>query len=361
MSGRLDRFRALLKGLELDGALISHPANRFYLSGYTAGDHAPDESVGVLLIGLETAEVLASPTYTDWAAAEADGFEIVTWQRRWSKTVAERIEVHGWTRVGYEDQGLLVSVYKDLVEFLPSVELVPLGDRLEKLRSVKDPDEIAHLREALRITDEVFVAVTSKLKPGITEIQAAWLIEREMRERGAEGPAFETIVAAGPHAARPHHRPTERTLNEGEPIIFDLGARVDGYDGDLTRTIWFGEPDERFKTLYTTVLAAQKAALSGMRAGLTGVEGDALARDVIRAAGYGDRFVHGLGHGVGIRIHESPSLGSSSTDTLQAGEVVTVEPGIYLPDWGGIRIEDVVLIQDGSCENLTGAPKLSFS
>jgi Xaa-Pro aminopeptidase len=361
MSDRLGRFRELLRELKLDGALISHPANRFYLSGYTAGDHGPDESVGVLLIGPETAQILASPTYTDWAGAEADGFEVVTWKRRWSTTVAEQIEAHGWKRVGYEDQGLLVSVYTDLVGFAPSVELVPLGDRLEKLRSVKDAGEIASLREALRITDEVFVAVTSKLEPGITEIRAAWLIEREMRERGAEGPAFETIVAAGPHAARPHHRPTERTLNEGEPIIFDLGARVHGYDGDLTRTIWFGEPDDRFKTLYTTVLAAQDAALSGLRAGLTGVEGDALARNVIAAAGYGDRFVHGLGHGVGIRIHESPSLGTQSTDVLQTGEVVTVEPGIYLPDWGGIRIEDVVVIGDGGSEDLTRAPKLSFS
>jgi len=203
------------------------------------------------------------------------------------------------------------------------------------------------------------VTATANLQPGITERQLAWKIERQMRENGAEGPAFPTIVAGGPHGARPHHSATDRAIEAGEPVVIDMGARLAGYAGDLTRTIWIGEPSPRLQAVYTAVDTAQRAALAAIRAGMTGQEADAVARDEITAAGYGDAFVHGLGHGLGIRVHESPSLGRVSSDRLQPGHVVTVEPGIYLPDWGGVRIEDVGVVEEQGLRLLTGAPKVA--
>jgi Xaa-Pro aminopeptidase len=196
-----------------------------------------------------------------------------------------------------------------------------------------------------------------ELRPGVTEREMAWIIERAMREEGADGLAFPPSVASGPHAARPHHGVTDRPIAEGEPITMDLGARVDGYNGDLTRTVWLGEPDERLRAVYNVVFEAQTAALVALRAGVTGMAVDGVARRVVENAGYGEAFVHGLGHGLGVRVHEGPSLSKTAETPLQTGEVVTVEPGVYLPGWGGVRIEDVVVIEDHGCRVLTAAPK----
>ena len=208
----------------------------------------------------------------------------------------------------------------------------------------------------MRITDEAMETVTAQLKPGMTELHIAALLDQTMRDLGADGPGFGTIVASGPHAARPHHEPSSREIVEGEPIIIDMGARVRGYNADLTRTVWVGEPTAQLRTIYTTVLAANRAAIAGIRAGMTGGEADALARTVIKDAGYGDRFTHSLGHGLGIKVHEAPSLREGNTDPLVVGQVVTIEPGIYLPEWGGVRIEDVVVIESDGARVLTNAP-----
>jgi Xaa-Pro aminopeptidase len=358
MTQRLDHVRAILAERNLNAVLVTLPANRFYLSGFTAADHGPDESAGVLLVDRCDATLLTGATNLPWAEAEAVGVSVAAAERPWEKTVGERLRRAGWSQVGFEDSALSVASWRGLTDAAGAdLSLVPLGDALNQLRAVKEPAELDLLAAALRLTDEAFVAATASLTPGTTERELAWRIEREMRDRGADGPAFPTIVAAGPHGARPHHSASDRPIEAGEPIVIDMGAQVGGYAGDLTRTIWVGEPTPRLRGVYNVVASAQRAALDALRAGLTGKEADAAARDVIEAAGYGDQFTHGLGHGLGIRVHEAPSLGKTSTDVLQAGNVVTVEPGIYLPDWGGVRIEDVGVVETDGFRVLTAAPK----
>ena len=225
------------------------------------------------------------------------------------------------------------------------------------MRSDKEPSEIELMADAILLTDEVFDAATTNLSVGTTERELARRIEHAMRERGAEGPAFPTIVAAGPHGARPHHAPGDRPIATGEPVVIDMGARLGGYAADLTRTIWVGEPTTRLRAVYNIVESAQRAALGVLRAGVSGQSVDAVAREAIAAAGHGDEFTHGLGHGRGIRVHEAPSLGKASEDLLEVGQVVTVEPGIYLTGWGGVRIEDVGVVEADGFRVLTGAPK----
>jgi Xaa-Pro aminopeptidase len=358
MNLRLDRLRAKLAERELDGFVVTDPSNRFYLSGYSAHDHAPNESAGVLLIGPSHSTLLTGQNNTEWAVSEAPAFEVAAWTRPWTSTVAQRINESGWRRVGFEDDALLFATHHALATSLAEdASLVPTHGLVDDIRRVKEAGELAALERALALTDQVFTATVAVIQPGMTEREIAWLTEKGFREAGADGAAFPTNVASGPHAARPHHRPSDRRVREGEPITIDMGALVGGYNGDLTRTVWLGEPDDRLKAVYNVVFAAQAAALDGLHAGITGKEGDALARQVIEAAGHNDHFVHGLGHGLGIRVHEGPSLGTESTDVLQPGEVVTVEPGVYIPGWGGVRIEDVVIITAEGCRVLTGAPK----
>jgi Xaa-Pro aminopeptidase len=358
LSTRLDALREVLAARELDAVLITHPNNRFYLSGYTGEDDPPDESAGALLISKDRAMLFTGSNNVEWASSEAKDFEPVVWKRPWVATVVEGIKQAGVTRLGFEEDAILYSTMETLKSQLNgTVSLTPVGKEVSSLREVKDQGEITLLERALKITDQAFVASTTDLKPGTTERDLAWSIERTMRDLGADEAAFSTIVASGPHAARPHHNPTDRTLVESETIIIDMGAKVGGYNGDLTRTIWLGEPNAKLKDVYNAVWDAQLAALDGVKSGMTGKQADALARDVIAGAGYGEYFTHGLGHGLGVRIHEAPSASTAATNVLQAGEVLTIEPGIYIPGWGGVRLEDVVLIGEQGSRNLTAAPK----
>lgn len=357
MTDRLERLRTILVERGLDAALISLPANRFYLSGFTADDHGPDESSGVLLVDGRAATLLTSATNAPWAEAESR-LPVVTWKRPWERFVGERLRHEGRRRVGFEDAALTVASHRALTDAAGAgVAFAPLGNDVDRLRAVKEPEELALMTAALCLTDEVFVAATAELAAGTTERALAWRIEREMRERGADGPAFPTIVAAGPNGAKPHHAASDRPMAAGEPIVIDMGVRLRGYAADLTRTIWIGEPTPELRAVYTIVDAAQRAALAGLRAGIAGNAADAIARDAFVAAGRGDQFVHGLGHGLGIRVHEAPSLGQASTDVLAPGQVVTVEPGLYVPGWGGVRIEDVGVVEADRFRVLTTAPK----
>jgi Xaa-Pro aminopeptidase len=358
VSAKLDQTRSILVEQALDGILILHPANRFYLSGYTGEDHPPEESAGILLVTRDRALLFASPNNVEWAQSESPAFDVVGWQRPWERTVADHIKTLGCRRVGFEGRATTYATVSALTEALDSAaDLVPVGNLVTDLRLVKDSAEILTIERAIQLTDEVFSDVVSGIAPGLTEREIAWRIERAFRDRGADGAAFPTIVASGPHAARPHHRTSDRSIRPGEPIIIDMGARLGGYNADLTRTVWIGEPDERLQAVYNVVGNAQAAALSVIRAGITGADADRAARSVLEAAGYSDNIVHSLGHGLGIQVHEAPSASPTADEPLQAGAVLTVEPGLYFSGWGGVRIEDVVVIEHGGCRNLTTAPK----
>ncbi len=346
--------------LGVDAIIVSGGTNRRYFSGWSAEDHAPDRPAGVMLVTPDQRTLYASPTNLPWAAAEVlPGVATAPISGHWTAALATAITENHLNRVGFEDAVLPVASYRMLESHLDgAAELVAVGAAVDDLRRVKNERELELIREALRLTDLAFAQGADALRAGMTERQLAQIIQEALREVGSEGEAFPTIVASGPNAARPHHAPGDRVIGEGEPVIIDMGARVDGYVGDLTRTIWAGQPEQQLGTMYRLVADAQHAAFSAISAGVSVRDVDRKVRDVFAQADLEDRFVHGLGHGIGLRIHESPFMGQASDDILAAGNVVTVEPGIYIPDWGGVRIEDVVLVEANGNVNLTTAPKL---
>ncbi len=356
---RLAWLRAQLAARELDAHLVSGPENRRYLSGFTAADELLTETSGYLLITREQALLLTDFRYREWAQAEAAGFQVVIYQKSLGETLAEVLAEEGIRRLGFEPAYLSVRQYERLTQAAAEaglrVEWLPQDNLVEQARECKDPAEVAAIREALRLTERVLGEVAGLLAPGLTERQVAWEIEKRLREAGAEGLAFAPIVAAGTNSARPHHRPGDTPLAAGEPIIIDLGCRVAGYCSDLTRTFILGGPTPRFREIYGLVRRAQRRAEAGLKAGLKSDAADALGREVIRQAGYGEFFGHSLGHGVGLAVHEAPSLSphAERATVLRAGSVVTVEPGIYLPDWGGVRLENLVLLNETHAEVLT--------
>lgn len=364
MNDRLSRLRAALIERELPAILVSAPANRRYLSGFSG-------SYGALLIGADAALLFTDGRYLVQAAREAPGFtvrEIITPTRLLPELLAEAAASLGLTRIGFEAAHTSFADYRRLVEALQAggvtIDLLPVEGLVEGLRERKDARELATLREAIAITDAALAAVLPQLRPELSERQVAWMLEVAMRESGAEALSFPIIVAAGPNAALPHARPSDELLGSGRPIVIDMGARLRGYHADLTRTVVLGEPDTQFWTIYDIVLDAQRRTIDALRPGLLCSAADAVARDTIAAAGYGEHFGHGLGHGVGLDIHEGPSLRRAvpgreqSGPRLAAGQVTSVEPGIYLEGWGGVRIEDLALITTDGCEVLSAAPKL---
>ncbi|MBA3415184.1 MAG: aminopeptidase P family protein [Chloroflexia bacterium] len=358
---RIARLREALAEQGVDAAIVSHPANRGYLSGFIVDDHGPDEPVGMLVVDRGRVRFSTSVVNLDWAAAAvAPGIEAVDAGRPWPLELGKTLKGDGFRRIGIEEEALTVGALAGIVEGLEgAAEIVHLGHLVDGLRAQKDDAELATIAEAIRITDEAFVAATTGLEAGTSEKQLAARLDQAMRDLGADGLGFGTIVASGPHAARPHHDPTDREIREGDPVIIDMGAQLRGYNADLTRTIWVGEPTELLRSVYTIVLGANAAVAAGLRAGMSGGAADALAREPIDAAGYGEQFTHSTGHGLGIKVHEAPSLRKEQEDVLRPGHVVTIEPGIYLPDWGGVRVEDVAVIEETGARILTGAPKLA--
>ena len=350
---RPGRVSSRLADLGVDVFLVHGAANRRYLSGFTG-------SAGVLVIGVEQQVLVTDFRYTVQAGEQAPAFTVVEASEPLAG-LADAVTAMGATRVGFEPEHVTYAGFQKLearlAELTPPASLVPVADVVEQLRVIKDPAETAMMREAVHIADQVMARAAEWIKPGVRERELANRLESAMRDLGAEGPAFGTIVAAGPNAAMAHHEPGDHTIAAGEPVIVDLGARLKGYCSDITRTFVAGTGDETFQRIYSLVLEAQRAAEAGMRAGMSGRAADALARDPIAAAGHGQDFGHGTGHGVGLEIHENPRLSVRSDDTLASGMVTSVEPGVYLPGWGGVRIEDLVLVQDDGVEVLTKAPK----
>ena len=355
---RLQKLREALGDNRLDAMLISSPENRRYLSGFTG-------SAGYLLISQSDAVLATDFRYVEQASRQAPRFRVerVTNALDWFVELAT--EVKG-KRIGFEGQHMTVSTHQGLQKAISKADetdrpdLVVTNGLVDKLRATKDEEELGLIARAVEITDGALEAVTGVLRPGVTEGETAWELDKAMRERGAEGVAFPTIVAAGRNGAMAHHLPDDTVVRAGEPVVIDMGARYRGYCADLTRTIVAGEPDDTFRRIYKMVLRAQVEAEKQLRSGMTGAQVDAISRDIIADAGYGENFGHGLGHGVGLAIHEFPTLGAKSNDVVQDGMVFTVEPGIYVADWGGVRIEDVVVLENGRARVLSKAPKWQF-
>ena len=360
MSAFMDRVEAVRIALSrrgIDGLVVTHPTNRRYLTGFTADDIPPNESAGYVFISPERRDLVTSSVNTFQAVDQAPHINVIERGPSWSRHIADFISEEDLHRVGYEPNAMLEGVFRQTNELLVEegyrVEWVDADNLVDELRMIKSEDEIELLREAFRITCEAFNEVSATISAEMTESEIAHALEAAMVARGAEGPSFPTIVASGPHAARPHHEPGPRKIAEGETIVIDMGARYEGYCADLTRTVWVGEADERVKEIYKLVSGANDAAIERAHPGVTGKELDAFARDHITAGGYGKEFSHGLGHGVGLRVHEGPSASSRSTDTMKPGNTLTIEPGIYIKDWAGVRVEDVLLFTDSGIEILT--------
>jgi Xaa-Pro aminopeptidase len=334
---------ARLEDLGVDAYLVTDLANTRYLTGFTGSN-------GQLLIGASFELFLTDGRYDEQARRELPDVDRSASDRSYRAAVVERCASTPVARLGVEAHSMTLAEHARLDEALGgAVELVASEDVVEDGRRVKDDEERELIRRAQAATDTAFSGILDRFALGVSEGWIARELERLMLEAGADGLAFDPIVAFGENAAEPHHEPGHRVLEEGDVIKLDIGALVDGYHADMTRTIAFGQPTAELQKVHDIVRQAQQAAIDVVRAGTTGVEVDAAARSVITAAGYGGRFVHGLGHGVGLEIHEQPWLGTTQTNELPAGSVVTIEPGIYLPGIGGVRIEDMVEVREDGC------------
>ena len=346
MRGRGERLEQVLGERELDRMLVTDLTNVRYLTGFTGTN-------GACVCGPGIRHFLTDFRYTERAAAEVEGWEPVTVAGDWLGELAERLE----GRFGFEDDHMAVRMLEKLKgKLADGVEPVPAGGTVEGLRRIKDEGELAAIAEASKMADEVWLWSVERGFTGRTEREVARAAEARIRELGGD-PSFPAIVAAGPNGALPHAEPGEREIGRGELIVFDMGAQVDGYCSDGTRTYATGDPGEQGRRVYEVTLQAQLASLEAVKAGAKAPEVDGVARRIIDDAGYGENFGHGLGHGVGLEVHESPHLSPKAEDVLAANEVVTVEPGIYLPGKLGVRIEDFVVVTDDGYRNLSTLPK----
>ncbi len=340
-AARRERLRAVLAGRGADAVLISNLVNVRYLTGLASSNAAfllPADGPGVLATDARYA-----------LAATRDGPDLeLTVNRLPEQALAALAAGRGLGRLAFEAQEVTVERHAALVEATPGATFIPLGRAVEGLRVVKDEDEIALLAQACAITSAALDEVLPRICPGLTERDVATALERAMSDRGAEGPAFDTIVASGPHGAIPHHVPTSRELSPGDLVTVDFGARYGGYHADMTRTLAVGEPAAWQRDIYALVAAAQQAGMAAATVGADVAEVDGAARRLIEEAGHGEHFTHGLGHGVGLEIHEAPIMGHGKTGRLEDRVPITVEPGIYLPGRGGVRIEDTLVVRAGA-------------
>jgi Xaa-Pro aminopeptidase len=353
---RKNRVQRLREGLgegKLDAIFISQPENRRYLSGF-------DGSAGFLLITPEDKILATDSRYTLQAKDQTD-CEIFTITNELSKWLPKLVAELKIKRLGFEAGHISFALHHQLYDILkkgkPETKLIPAEGMVESIRAVKEPEEIELITRAAEIADAAMEYAGAKIQAGMTEKEIAWEIERFMREKGSESLPFDIIVASGENSALPHAKPSAKKINKGEPIMIDFGARIEGYSSDLSRTICIGTPDDKFKKLRDIVLGAQLGAMALIKEEISGAEADNLARTIIEEAGYAQNFGHGLGHGVGLAPHESPRLGPNSSDKLINGMVFTIEPGIYLEGWGGVRIEDLVIMEEGKTKEISKARK----
>jgi Xaa-Pro aminopeptidase len=349
---RRDRLRALVASLPADAAcmVVTRLVNVRYLTGFTGSNAA-------LLVTADGAVLATDGRYITQAEQQAPDLERVI-DRQCATALVERARKDGVDRLAFEAHDVTVDLHETLRSTGEGVELVPSGQLVEQLRSVKDDDEIALLRQACAIGDQALTELFATIAPGRTEREIGRDLENRMLDHGATGVAFETIVATGPNSAVPHHRPTARVVAAGDLLKIDFGALYEGYHADCTRTVVVGaEPAGWQREIHDLVCAAQRAGRYALAPGVDVRQVDAAAREVVTAAGYGEAFSHGLGHGVGLEIHEAPLINADSDARLADRTPVTVEPGVYLPGRGGVRIEDTLVVRDGEPELLTTTPK----
>ncbi|MBN1554953.1 MAG: aminopeptidase P family protein [Phycisphaerae bacterium] len=352
-SRRRALLRAAARQVKIDAMLVTNPADVGYLTGFSGDDSF------ALLIG-DKPFLLTDGRYDEQAAKECPGVEMYVRTGKMSLAVADVLRGKGVRRVGVQREHVTLALHKALSDALGKRKLIELSNLAAGSRETKDDIEVRAIRKALRIAEKAFlelIAGGAKRFLGRTERQIAAQLDHRMRDLGAEAPFFETIVAVGPNGSRPHHRPGSRRVKRGDPILLDWGARLGGYGSDLTRVVFTGTIPPEFTELYTIVLSAQKAGIRSIQPGKTCKSVDRAARSVIEAAGYGEKFVHSLGHGLGRDVHEAPTLTKTNPKRLRAGMIVTVEPGIYIPGVGGIRVEDDVLVTSRGAKRLSRLPR----
>lgn len=350
MQERLKNLQERMAKQHLDAILLTSPYNRRYISGFTG-------SAGYLLVTGNKNRLITDFRYIDQATEQSPHFEVVKYQGDMLEEVGKQLAELKIHKIGFEKQYVSYSLYQGLSNISDQIEWIGIAGIVEEMRMIKTPDEISVIKQACEIADRSFQHILSFIKPGVAEKDVALELEFHMRKQGATATSFETIVASGPRSALPHGVASEKVIAQGELVTLDFGAYYQGYVSDITRTVAVGEPSQQLKQLYQIVLEAQLAGVTHIKAGLTGKEADAIARDIITAAGFGDKFGHSTGHGIGLEVHEGPGLSSKSDVILKPGMVVTVEPGIYISQLGGVRIEDDVVITENGCEIITQSTK----
>ena len=362
IENRISKLRKAIFEKGIDGLIVLVEENRRYLSGYTGEDAQFDESAGALLITEKDLVLATDSRFEIQAGEEAPLFEIVCYKKGLEKELPSLLRRLGIRRPGFESIRLSYMKHLLIMDALKkdnlNIDLVAVHNIVENLRLIKDEDEIKTMKKSLSIAEAAFKKVSAIIMPGMSEHDTAWLMEKELREHGADALAFPVICASGPNSAMPHAIPGKRKFVKGEPLLFDWGARLNGYCSDISRTILIGKPDKTYIKVYNTVLEAQQKAILAIKPGMNAKDVDAVARSHIKDMGFGDRFGHGLGHGIGLAVHESPKISPFGDAILEPNMVFTVEPGIYIPGWGGVRIENMVVVREDGADVLNSLSAL---
>ncbi len=336
----------ILKQKNLEAIIVTSPENLYYFSGFTGGE-------GLLVFTPEKKYIIVDGRYTIQAKEQTKDFEVIQYSVLPYKIIADM----GFDKIGFEDKTISYNSFKMMSNAMPAVTLMGVSDELNEYRKVKSDEECKTIRRAEQIGDMAFEYILPFIKPGITEREIALELEYFMKKQGASALSFDTIVAVGERSALPHANLTDKRVEEGKVVLMDYGCVYNGYCSDMTRTVAVGYADDKTKNIYDTVLKAQLSAIDAIKAAVPNKDVDKVARDIIADAGYGETFTHSLGHGVGLEVHEQPNLSPRSEDALKTGNIVTVEPGIYIEGFCGVRIEDLVLVTEDGCENFTHSSK----
>ncbi|MGA3599179.1 MULTISPECIES: M24 family metallopeptidase [Lysinibacillus] len=346
---KLQKLRKALQEQNIDGILITNGYNRRYMTGFTG-------TAGVAIVSQNDAVFITDFRYTEQAAAQVQDFRIVQHEATILEEIGTQVNNMGIKLLGFEKDTVSYGTY-ELYKNIIQADLVPISGLIEKIRLIKTQQEINIIKVACEIADHAFTHILDFIKPGKTELEVSNELEFFMRKQGATQSSFDTIVASGLRSALPHGVATNKVIEKGDFVTLDFGALYNGYISDITRTVAVGEPSEKLVDMYNAVLASQLLALEKVGPGLTGVQADAIARDYLKEKGYGEAFGHSLGHGIGLEVHEGPGLSMRSNTVLEPGMAVTIEPGVYLPGIGGVRIEDDILITETGNELLTHSSK----